>query len=108
MLAQGLIALRPEYLMVEEVYEILVVNLPPLGCTPALLTLYPGSADAYNSYGCLTELNKITSYHNKLLGEKVVALRKKYPQVTIYYGDVHGVYTDILKDPLKYSKSSHP
>lgn len=93
--------------MVQEVYEILVVNLPPLGCIPALLTLYPGTPDAYNSYGCLTELNKITSYHNKLLGEKVVALRKKYPKVTIYYGDVHGVYTDILSDPLKYSKSSY-
>lgn len=89
-----------------EAKDILVVNLPPLGCMPALLTLYPGTKDKYNSHGCLTEINKISAEHNKLLGEGIVALRAKYPTVKFYYGDAHGVYTDILKDPLKYSKHS--
>ncbi|XP_024360447.1 GDSL esterase/lipase At4g01130 isoform X1 [Physcomitrium patens] len=37
-----------------EAKDILVVNLPPLGCIPALLTLFPGnSSDQYDAYGCL-------------------------------------------------------
>ena len=31
--------------------EILVVNMPPLGCIPALLTLYGGKDMKYDSYG---------------------------------------------------------
>jgi hypothetical protein len=85
--------------------EILVVNLPPLGCIPAMLTLYGGRYAKYDKYGCLSDLNKITSAHNKLLGERVEALRGKYPKAKIYYGDAHGVYTDILKDTKKYNVS---
>jgi alpha-L-fucosidase len=82
---------------------ILVVNLPPLGCIPALLTLYGGPEAKYNSHGCLESLNSITKHHNKLLGERVAALRIKYPDAKLLYGDAHGVYTDILKHPAKYS-----
>jgi hypothetical protein len=85
-------------------YNVLVANLPPLGCIPAMLTQFQSATADYNSYGCLSELNKITSYHNELLGSTVEALRLKYPDIKIYYGDIHGVYTDILKDPLSYSK----
>jgi len=85
--------------------EILVVNLPPLGCIPAMLTLYGGPKAKYDAHGCLSELNKITSAHNRLLGERVEALRGKYPKAKIYYGDAHGVYTDILKDTKKYNVS---
>jgi alpha-L-fucosidase len=82
---------------------ILVVNLPPLGCIPALLTLYGGPEAKYNSHGCLESLNSITKHHNKLLGERVAALRIKYPDAKLLYGDAHGVYTDIPKHPAKYS-----
>lgn len=84
--------------------DILVANLPPLGCMPAMLTQFQSATASYDSHGCLTELNRITSAHNELLGTTVVALRAKYPDAKIYYGDIHGVYTDILKDPLSYSK----
>jgi alpha-L-fucosidase len=86
--------------------EILVANLPPLGCMPAMLTQFQSATASYDSHGCLTELNRITSAHNELLGTTVVALRAKYPDAKIYYGDIHGVYTDILKDPLSYNVTS--
>ncbi|KAG0564188.1 hypothetical protein KC19_8G090500 [Ceratodon purpureus] len=82
---------------------IMVVNLPPLGCIPAMLTLYGGPKAKYDQYGCLSELNKITSAHNKLLTEKIIALRAKYPAALILDADAHGVYTDILKNPKSYN-----
>ena len=83
--------------------DILVINLPPLGCIPAMLTMFPGTPDKYDGHGCLKALNKITAKHNKLLGESIASLRPKYPHANLYYGDLHSVYTDILKSPAKYS-----
>lgn len=83
--------------------NILVANLPPLGCIPAMLTQFQNPNASYDIYGCLTELNEITSAHNQYLLESVIALRAKYPTVKIYYGDTHGVYTDILQNPLNYN-----
>jgi alpha-L-fucosidase len=83
--------------------NILVVNLPPLGCIPAMLTQFQSPNATYDTYGCLSELNEITAAHNQYLQESVIALRAKYPTVKIYYGDINGVYTDILKNPLNYN-----
>jgi hypothetical protein len=93
----------PSYVM-PAAKHILVLGLPPLGCIPAMLTLYQSSKAKYDRYGCLSDLNKITAKHNKLLGEKVDALREKYPDtLNVFYGDIHGVYTDILKNPEAYN-----
>lgn len=86
----------------------MVVNLPPLGCIPALLTLYGGPDAEYDEFGCLKKLNKITAAHNVLLGEKVAALRTKYPAATLLYADAEAVYYDILKSPATYSKNLFP
>jgi hypothetical protein len=89
-------------------YTVMVVNQPPLGCIPAMLTLYGGPKAKYDKYGCLSDLNAITDAHNRLLNEKVVALRAKYPERLILYADAHGVYTDILEHPESYSKHRIP
>ena len=81
------------------------MNLIPLGCTPALLTLYPGTPDKYDQYGCLQAFNDISTKHNKVLGEKIVTLRSKYPAIKLYFADMHAVYIDILKSPQTYSKN---
>jgi hypothetical protein len=83
--------------------EVLIQNQLPLGCVPALLTVHGGPHAKYDEHGCLSDLNKISKAHNKLLGEKVEALRKKYPAAKLYYGDVYGVYEDILKKPADYN-----
>ena len=78
--------------------------MPPLGCIPAMLTMFPGTADKYDGHGCLKALNEITAKHNLLLGESIASMRPLYPDAKLFYGDLHGVYTDILKSPAKYSK----
>ena len=83
--------------------DIFVVNLPPFGCFPAMLTLFQSPTASYDGYGCLKDINKISASHNQILGEKMIALRTKYPTANLYYGDIHGVYTDILKNPTAYS-----
>lgn len=92
-------------LVAAQAQEILVVNLPPLGCIPALLTLFSGSsADEYDPDGCLKKVNLITDTHNRLLEDEIIKLRAKYPAIYLYYGDAHGVYSNILRQPSKYSK----
>lgn len=78
------------------------MNLLPLGCTPALLSLKTEAAHRYDHHGCLRGANKVSKMHNTLLGHKVAALRKKYTDATFYYGDLHGVYTDVLKNTTYY------
>lgn len=84
--------------------NVVVVNLPPLGCFPALLTIYPASVDKYDKYGCLSSLNKISTAHNTALNSTVLTIREKYRNVTFHYGDLFSAYTDILKSPQTYSK----
>lgn len=86
--------------------QIFVVNLPPLGCNPAMLTMYGSANEDYDDYGCLIKLNKISSAHNKLLKQKVDGLRIKYPKSSLVFADAEGVYLDILKDPMAYNISS--
>lgn len=97
MIWQGIVAIG--------ILDILVINLPPLGCIPAMLTLFLDNMPAsYDSGGCFKKINNITSHHNDLLEKSVIALRVKYPAVKFFYGDLHSVYIDILTDPRSYSK----
>lgn len=85
--------------------EVLVVNLPPLGCIPSLLTLFSSqNSDEYDTYGCLKNINLISTTHNKILQDTVTDLRAKFTNVTFYLGNLHDVYIDILKSPASYSK----
>lgn len=93
-------------LVAADAQEILVVNLPPLGCNPALLTLYAESyADEYDLNGCLKKINLITDTHNRILEDEIIKIRAKYPAIYLYYGNAHAVYSDILGQPSKYSKA---
>lgn len=81
----------------------MIVNLPPLGCLPALLTLYPADDSGnYDTYGCLNSLNKISKTHNQLLERRVTDLRNNYTNATFYYADYYNVYRDVLKSPADY------
>lgn len=81
----------------------MIVNLPPLGCLPALLTLYPETdSGRYDTYGCLDTLNEISRTHNELLESRVTDLRNNYTNATFYYADYYNVYRDVLKSPAQY------
>ncbi|XP_073385026.1 GDSL esterase/lipase At4g01130-like [Physcomitrium patens] len=84
--------------------EVLVVNLPPLGCIPSLLTLFSSqNSDEYDTYGYLKNINLISTTHNKILQDTVTDLRAKFTNVTFYLGNLHDVYIDILKSPESYN-----
>ncbi|KAL3701476.1 hypothetical protein R1sor_019498 [Riccia sorocarpa] len=86
-------------LSVHGVANILLVNIPPLGCTPGILTLFPGTEDDYDVYGCLTPFNAIARRHNDQLFRLVIELQVKYPLATLSYGDYYQVAHNVLRRP---------
>ena len=81
----------------------MIVNLPPLGCLPALLTIYPETdSERYDAYGCLDTMNNISKAHNALLLSRVEDLRSTYTNATFYFADYYNVYIDVLKSPADY------
>ncbi|XP_024359742.1 GDSL esterase/lipase At4g01130 isoform X2 [Physcomitrium patens] len=86
--------------------SIMIVNLPPMGCLPALLTLYADEdSEKYDTYGCLDSPNKVSNSHNTLLESRVADLRHNYTNATFYYADYYSVYRDVLKSPTLYGIS---
>lgn len=84
----------------------MIVNLPPMGCLPALLTLYADEdSEKYDTYGCLDSPNKVSNSHNTLLESRVADLRHNYTNATFYYADYYSVYRDVLKSPTLYGIS---
>nr|PNR35767.1 hypothetical protein PHYPA_021617 [Physcomitrium patens] len=83
--------------------SILIVNVVPLGCTPALLTIYyQDSASNYDGHGCLKNINRISKYHNTLLANSVNDLRHRHQHVTFYLADYYRAYRKVLRMPSDY------
>ncbi|PUZ58660.1 hypothetical protein GQ55_5G526200 [Panicum hallii var. hallii] len=72
----------------------------PMGCLPAILTLYasPDAAD-YDGYGCLRKFNALARYHNELLQGSVQALRAKHPHAAIAYANYYDSVLAFLTTP---------
>lgn len=92
----------------QSIYEfgakyILIVNLPPLGCAPALLTTYyQDSASNYDGYGCMKNTNRISKYHNTLLEDSVNDLRDTMRDAKLYFADINRVHKEVLRMPSDY------
>ncbi|BBM98252.1 hypothetical protein MPTK1_1g12050 [Marchantia polymorpha subsp. ruderalis] len=98
------IAANLETLYKDGAQTILVINLPPLGCTPAFLSMIPGQKGSsdYDSFGCLTKVNTAILRHNQLLYRAVSRLQKKYPASKFVYADFYQAAYEIVKDPHHY------
>ncbi|KAF8695850.1 hypothetical protein HU200_036725 [Digitaria exilis] len=76
----------------------------PIGCIPEYLTMF--KSDKHEDYepqtGCLRWMNEFSQYHNKLLMNELVKLRKLYPGVTIIYADYYGAAMEIFLSPEQY------
>ncbi|KAM7273299.1 hypothetical protein ACFE04_027963 [Oxalis oulophora] len=73
----------------------------PIGCLPIFLTQFQtNDSAAYDKLHCLKDLNRLASYHNKLLRQTIQELRRENPSVIIEYGD----YFNALKWVLKHTK----
>ena len=82
-----------------------MVNVPPLGCVPSLMSTYSqSSAGSYDGDGCMKDTNRISKYHNTLLADSVNDLRDTLRShgATIYLADVYRVYKEVLRLPSDY------
>ncbi|CAL4902368.1 unnamed protein product [Urochloa decumbens] len=98
------IALAVERLINDDGAEFVVVpGNPPIGCSPAILTLrQTTNAASYDRTGCLRDVNGVVVYHNTLLHAAVAGLRLKHPHATIVYADFYAPIRRILENPSEF------
>eukprot|EP01018_Ginkgo_biloba_P007563 Gb_11097 [translate_table: standard] len=83
--------------------KILVQGIPPIGCSPAFLTLRPSSNRAdYDANGCLKSYNQFSQNHNSLLQRTLQQLRDQHPEVALVYADYYAMALDILTNHTNY------
>ncbi|XP_024516563.1 GDSL esterase/lipase At4g01130 [Selaginella moellendorffii] len=86
--------------------KFLVISVPPVGCTPEMLTLFASTDPLdYDDNGCLRKLNRLSELHNELLAAAVdrmrVLLSLQDPSYNITFVDMYSIMTEVLYDPPK-------
>ncbi|GLJ52398.1 hypothetical protein SUGI_1114490 [Cryptomeria japonica] len=89
-----------EALIQQGAENIIVQGIPPLGCSPLILTLQQNSTD-FDENGCLQSYNQISQNHNSLLQIAIEQLNDKYSTANIVYSDYYNIALDILKNAAK-------
>ncbi|GLJ47214.1 hypothetical protein SUGI_0996570 [Cryptomeria japonica] len=89
-------------LIQEGAKNILVQGIPPLGCSPAILTLRQFISDDFDENGCLISYNQISENQNSLLQRTIRRLNNKYSGVNLVYADYYHIALNILKGAKKY------
>ncbi|KAF7103435.1 hypothetical protein CFC21_104425 [Triticum aestivum] len=70
----------------------------PIGCFPSYLTaMGTPEQSAYDSAGCLKDLNLFAAKHNAQLQRAVAGLRASYPDAAIAYADYFNSFLSLLK-----------
>uniref|UniRef100_A0ACD5VJ14 Uncharacterized protein n=1 Tax=Avena sativa TaxID=4498 RepID=A0ACD5VJ14_AVESA len=87
---------------------VVVADIFPLGCIPAMLTYFAGRDKAdYDQHGCLATTNRLLpQYHNSLLRRRVKVLRSKYPHATIISTEYYRPFTAFLHEPAHFGLNS--
>ncbi|KAJ6944541.1 acetylajmalan esterase-like [Populus alba x Populus x berolinensis] len=83
------------------VTRVLVPGIYRLGCTPGYVSKFAES-NTLDKYGCVKEYNDFFNYHNDLLQAKLEKLRKKYPGVSIVYGDYYTAMQFVMDNYKKF------
>ncbi|KAL3684823.1 hypothetical protein R1sor_002845 [Riccia sorocarpa] len=97
------IAKNLEELHVSGAQTVLVISLPPLGCTAAFLSMFPGETEDYDAYGCLKNVNTAILRHNQQLFRAVSRLQRTYKSMASFvFADFYGSTYDIVKDPQQF------
>lgn len=74
-----------------------MTSLPPLGCLPAVITLF-----GYHEAGCVARINSDAQMFNKKMNNAAASLRKQYPDLRIVIFDIFTSILNIVKTPAKY------
>ncbi|KAJ7531534.1 hypothetical protein O6H91_14G047900 [Diphasiastrum complanatum] len=93
---------------------IMVMNLPPLGCSPEFLTLFASlDTNDYDAAGCLKLYNTVAQLHNQLLNNSLQVIRSSLNATSelgrkvIAYVDYYQLMFDVIENPQAHGKSIH-
>ncbi|PUZ58697.1 hypothetical protein GQ55_5G528300 [Panicum hallii var. hallii] len=79
-----------ERLIAEGAAELVVPGLPPTGCFPLYLSMFPRPPGMYGARsGCIRDLNTLSWVHNAALQRRIAQLRDEHPGVRIVYADYY-------------------
>ncbi|XP_016477709.2 GDSL esterase/lipase At5g03980-like [Nicotiana tabacum] len=81
----------------------------PIGCLPIYLTKFrTKNSTAYDEHHCLKDLNNFAVFYNHHLQQAIQDLKKRYPKITLIYGDYYNAYLWLLHNAvsLGFDKSS--
>uniref|UniRef100_A0A0D9VUB5 Uncharacterized protein n=1 Tax=Leersia perrieri TaxID=77586 RepID=A0A0D9VUB5_9ORYZ len=80
---------------------VVVPGIPPMGCLPRFLNMYPGKNHGdYDKFGCLKWLNNFSKYHNRELKRMLRGIIPPDPTHTLVYGDYYGAMLRIVRSPM--------
>ncbi|CAK7339387.1 unnamed protein product, partial [Dovyalis caffra] len=82
--------------------RVLVPGTYPTGCAPGFLGMFRKLNYTKDTHGCLADVNDLYKYHNDQLQAGLEILRKKYPGVSIIYGDYYNAVQSIMDNLQKY------
>ncbi|KAG8045684.1 hypothetical protein GUJ93_ZPchr0008g13551 [Zizania palustris] len=87
---------------------VVVPGIPPLGCMPSILAIFPSAdpADYEAGTGCLKRFNQIAVYHNALLQDALVNVRINHPDVRVVYADFFTPVIRIVESPATFGFTS--
>ncbi|XP_070036853.1 GDSL esterase/lipase At5g03980-like isoform X1 [Nicotiana tomentosiformis] len=89
--------------------QIVVPGNFPIGCLPIYLTKFrTDNSTAYDNHHCLKDLNNFAVFYNHHLQQAIQELKKRYPKITLIYGDYYNAYMWLLRNAvaLGFDKSS--
>lgn len=79
------------------------VNVPPIGCTPELLTILPlGSPEVYDAFGCHIPFDSVLRAHNTQMRAGLLELRRRLPQAKFTYVDYYNATYNITRHGERY------
>uniref|UniRef100_A0A0D9Y554 Esterase n=1 Tax=Oryza glumipatula TaxID=40148 RepID=A0A0D9Y554_9ORYZ len=87
---------------------VVVPGIPPLGCMPPNLAMFPSTDPAgYEpGTGCLRQFNEIAVYHNTLLQDVIKNVQKNHPDVRVIYADFFTPVIRIVQSPGTFGFTS--
>ncbi|KAB5565080.1 hypothetical protein DKX38_005134 [Salix brachista] len=81
--------------------RVLVPGIYRVGCAPGYVSKFAAS-HTLDRYGCVKEFNDFFNHHNDLLRADLEKLRKKYPGVSIVYGDYYNAMQYVMDNYKKF------